>query len=181
MASPRITKVMREGIVENTLTAQFGKAKEALVKREQALANRAYHQQYKPVTIKAMEDLGDRFIEYSGTIRLNVGGRALDLTLDKSRPCHKGANWSSSRFVPDAKLTADIEKYLDDAGDHNKLATQARVQLTAVLESVQSFKKLRAVWPQGVKFYDMYDVDTETKSSVPAVVVTELNKALGIK
>lgn len=49
-----------------------------------------------------------------------------------------------------------------------------------MLESVQSFKKLRAVWPQGEKFYDMYDVDSE-KTGVPSTVVSELNKILGIK
>lgn len=181
MASPRITKAMREGIVRNTINEQFKAEREAIAKREHKLADRIYNQQYTKKQVDTMKELGSKFVDFSGAVFVNINGKSINLSFGgaDSRGVHKNASWS--RYAPDAKLAAEVESYIDDKVELDGKVQKAEIALMAMLESVQSFKKLRAVWPQGEKFYDMYDVDSETKAGVPAVVVTELNNLLGIK
>lgn len=201
MASPRITKTMREGIVKNVITYTFKKEVAALSKREATLASIAYNATYTKAQVDAMKSLGNAFVEQSNAIVVNACGQRHSLFFGGAlsaipyynqgevgsvlRELGKGAD--EYRFVArrgdytiKPSLGAEIVELAQDQTDLHERAKQAAVSLMAVLESVQSFKKLRAVWPQGEKFYDMYDVDSETKSGVPAVVITDLNKMLGI-
>lgn len=182
---------MREGIVANAIEHTFKKDREALKKLEISLAKAVYNELYDAPTQKMMNTLGEKFLERDCDIHVNVNGQRHRLYFDGER--NVGCvGWKEreqrlmmrhqahSPFVPSKKLGEDILEFADKTKDQGEREKQATIQLSAMLESVMSFKKLRAVWPQGEKFYDMYDVDSETKSGVPAVVVTELNKLLGL-
>lgn len=181
MASPRITQTMRSRIVKDTIDSQFKSERESLKKREHALADATYNEEYSVKQREAMKELGDKFVETSMGIHVNANGKVAILAFPEPTPRYVRKNASWSRYAPKPPLTTKIEAFLEDEADFRSRSSKAEIALMAMLESVQSFKKLRAVWPQGVKFYDMYDVDSETKAGVPAVVVTELNKLLGIK
>lgn len=178
MASPRITKVMREGIVKNTIEHTYNKEETALDEREYKLADKAYHVLYSKAQIAHMEALGERFINKNIVISVNLGG--LRNRLELKEPRFMEDSQYCNPVVADGKLREDIEKFFDDSKEHSEKVNRASVNLMAMLESVQSFKKLRAVWPEGEKFYDMYDVDSE-KPGVPAVIVQDINKMLGLK
>jgi len=187
MASPRITNTMRDGIIKNTIDATFTKERVALDKQERTLAAKAHKELYPPAIQKAFETLGELANRDDG-IRLNIRGMAIYLgygvTVDGSRirlPMGDKHTGYGFRFTPSQKLSDEIYEYVTLMEDLKSRIEKATVQLRATLESVQSFKKLRAVWPQGEKFYDMYDVDSETKADVPSVVIPELNKILNLK
>ena len=189
MASPRITKQIREQIVENTLDHTFKARKEKLVKEHAALAERAYKELYKPSLIKAMEELGEKFICKEDDIQLNMKGQRRRLNFNgnfsyrlsdiprvyKLMEKTQGQN----ALVPSDKLFDAIDSHFDAVKAFDTEHEKASVNLSAMLESVQTFKKLRAIWPEGEKFYDMYDVDSE-KPGVPAIFVSDLNKMLGL-
>lgn len=195
MASPRITRTMREGIVENTINHQFAKETAAIIKRHATLADRAYKMLYPKAKVAAMEGLGEDFVRKSADIRVIVGGRyetlyfaggsnycntphLSSLRVDKQE--HRFVSRDNSIII-EGKDRSDYDALHNDTKDLMERMSRAAISLIAVLESVQSFKKLRAVWAEGEKFYDMYDVDSESKASVPAVVITDLNKMLGLK
>lgn len=188
MASPRITKVMREGIVANTIAHTFKKQREDAAKEHARLALKAYKEQYTPAQIKAMDNLGERFIETEFKIYLNLNGLRRQLYFGgkervNSMKEHVSKMMEHNQYnkplVPSDALRMEIEAFLDRESDLNETIGKAEVNLMAMLESVQSFKKLRAIWPEGEKFYDMYDVDSE-KPGVPAVFVADINKMLGL-
>lgn len=79
MASPTITKEMREKIVQNMSKYIFGKEEAALVKRTSKLAIAAYNEKYDAKTRKAMEALGKDYIQRDYDIDLNINGMAVRL------------------------------------------------------------------------------------------------------
>lgn len=188
MASPRITKVMREGIVANTIAHTFKKQREDAAKEHARLALKAYKEQYTPAQIKAMENLGKRFIGEECKIFLNLNGLRRQLYFSGKDRVAKASElvyklMEESQYnkplVPSDALRLEIEAFLDKESDLNETISKAEVNLMAMLDSVQTFKKLRSIWPEGEKFYDMYDVDSE-KPGVPAVFVADINKMLGL-
>lgn len=189
MASPRITQSMRSKIVTNALDFTFKKDREALAKRENKLADQAYKDVYTDKERKAMKELGSKFVDQYDALYINVNGKRISLhfgpevTIPKERErrfCAKNNYGYNTPSTPSQSIVDDVEQWIEDTADLQRRETQANIQLSAMLESVVSFKKLRVVWPQGEQFYDMYDVDSETKAGVPAVVVTEINKLLGL-
>lgn len=180
MASPRITNTMRQGIVKNTIDHTFKKERDAIDRRESELALLAYNEKYTALERKCFESCPDLFGVSNG-MHLNIRGMSISIGFgkDTQKPVAESHTWGN-RFTPSTKLSDAVYELTNDREDLKKRVREAEVQLMAVLESVQSFKKLRAVWPQGEKFYDMYDVDYE-KAGVPSIVVSELNKVLGIK
>jgi len=186
MASPRITNTMRDGIVNNTLEHTFKKERDALLKAEGKLARLAYNEMYDLPTRKAFAQLPQGIFAVSSDICLNIRGMSVTLSFGKAADGSRtelpvGDNHGyRNRLTPSVPLSDQCYTYVMDNEDLKKRMREAEVQLRAMLESVQSFKKLRAVWPQGEKFYDMYDVDSE-KTGVPSVVVTQLNKILNLK
>jgi hypothetical protein len=188
MASPRITKVMREGIVANTIVHTFKQQREALEKEHVKLAEKAYKEQYTPSQIKAMDNLGERFIDKECKIHLNLNGLRRQLYFGGKDKTHNTKDLTyklmenqqyHKPLVPSDGLRQQVEDLLDKISDLDQTIARAEANLLAMLESVQSFKKLRAIWPEGEKFYDMYDVDSE-KAGVPAVFVADINKMLGL-
>jgi len=186
MASPRITNTMRDGIVKNTLEHTFKKEQDALLKAEGKLARLAYNEMYDATTRKAFATLPAGIFSGAGDICLNIRGMAVSLSFgrqpDGSRTtlCVGSDHGFRNRLTPSDPISDHCYEYITKGEDLRKRMREAEIQLRAMLESVQSFKKLRAVWPQGEKFYDMYDVDSE-KTGVPSVVVTQLNKILNLK
>lgn len=94
------------------------------------------------------------------------------------------AYWTRFTIKRDSKAKS---KFCDDVlaaeADEEKLKSaidEASTKLMSLLESVQTFKKLRAIWPEGAQFYDQYDVDHTLTPKVPAVIITDINKSLGI-
>ncbi len=180
MASPRITKSMREGIVKNALEHTFGKAEEKIKEDFRKLADKAYNEKYSKAQQKLMVELGEEFLAKNDRIFVNIRGERHALSMSEERLTDRQSNWHDKAFVPSNKLSDDIYDLLQEKDTLKEKMNQADIQLSAMLETVVSFKKLRAVWPQGEKFFDMYDVDSESKPGVPAVVITELNKVLGL-
>ncbi len=197
MASPTITKDMREKIVANMSKHIFGKEEAALVVRTAKIAERAYKEKYSDATRRKMEDLGKDFVGRSDDIVMNVNGLSIELSFNGysrlyGRCIGSGketvyrfvskdhGSYRDIKHVASAALAADVMALMDDIKNFSDRVCQAEIQTLAVLESVRTFKKLRAVWPQGEKFYDMYDVDSE-KPGVPSIVITDLNKMLGLK
>lgn len=194
MASPTITKEMREKIVENMTKHIFGKEEAALVKRTAKLALAAYNEEHSPKVRKMMKDLGENYVASNTAINLNIRGMHIWLSFNgcsslygsvigdgQEDVCRYGtkSRYGRTPFAPSASLSDEISELMDDLKDFSDRVRKAGAQTLAVLESVRTFKKLRAVWPQGEKFYDMYDVDSE-KPGVPAIVITDLNKMLGL-
>lgn len=181
MASPRITKAMREDITQRAVGSTFRKEAEALQKEENSLAERLYKEVYSPQERKHMEALGSRFIDTADRIRGNIRGQKITLHFGATKLVDQDNKmFHMTPPTPSQALSDDIYDFMERHKTYKDKRSKAEQQLEAMLETVVSFNKLRAVWPQGEKFYDMYDVDSE-KPGVPALLVTELNAILGLK
>ena len=84
-----------------------------------------------------------------------------------------GNRWRAPKGLSDVTF-----EFMQKQEDFKKEVERTRIMLNSLIESVSSFKKLRSVWPEGEIFYNIYDVDTETKPNVPAPIIAELNKIL---
>lgn len=220
MASPRITKEMRENITANAIRHRFTDDVYKLSVSECSLAERAYHIVFSNKDIEAMEQLGRGIIRPRKTIALRVSGEQRTMCFNgqlvvdsnkKAKLRFSGIDFDTSHddveFLMPERISSyssdDHEAYWErftinrdnkakskfcddvlgyDAERDNLMSSisETETKLSSLLESVQTFKKLRAIWPEGAQFYDQYDVDHTLTPKVPAVIITDINKSLGI-
>lgn len=87
----------------------------------------------------------------------------------KARPTYTADHEFSKRFLSLQNQIENSEKQIRDL----------RQEIMAILNSCATLKKLQEIWPESVNFLDGIQVDI-TKTNLPAVVVEDLNKKLGI-
>ncbi|OCG77846.1 Nmad5 family putative nucleotide modification protein [Gilliamella sp. Occ4-3] len=87
----------------------------------------------------------------------------------KEYPVYTANHEFSKRFL---SLQNQLEKL---TGQKNNL----EYEIMAILNSCATLKKLQEIWPESVNFLDGIQVNV-IKANLPAVVVEDLNKKLGI-
>ncbi len=176
MSSPRISKDMREKIVKNAIDERFAKARKELKDIEERLFEDCYNEAYPKPLQKKLQELGEEFICKNDSFVMPFTNVKISHSVDHLTARNTSFHlfrrgWVPSDALRDRSLEFDAKK-----GELRSEIMKAEATLMGVLESVTTFKKLRAVWPNGAKFYDMYDVDHTVKPKVPALVISDLNK-----
>ena len=87
----------------------------------------------------------------------------------KERPTYTADHEFSKRFLSLQNQIENSEKQIRDL----------RQEIMAILNSCATLKKLQEIWPESVNFLDGIQASV-IKSNLPAVVVEDLNKKLGI-
>lgn len=80
----------------------------------------------------------------------------------------------------DQKLIDRCRAWQGDCEDLKAEQEKVSGTLTAMLQSMQTYARLEADWPEGKRFYQSLPVDFPFNHQVPAVQVKELNALLGL-
>lgn len=89
------------------------------------------------------------------------------LCLEKT-PTYQGDHEFSKRYLELQNKLDDLLKQKDDL----------HAEITAILNSCTTVKKLQQIWAESVNFMD--NIVTVPTNTLPAIVVADLNKKLGI-
>jgi len=174
----RLTKQLREKMLETVLDHAFSeKQKQANV--ELYAAGDALYMNYHGEYLKTMQKLPASFLYRQGRMRTNIGGQRHDVFLSEQKPMSYESNNSCLVFEADNPVAIAWLKASDkvkDMADQRKAMSR---EVNAVLESVQTFKKLWEVWPQSKSILEKFE-EKPSIAILPAVQVTRLNKVLGL-
>lgn len=184
----RLNSTMKNEIINKALSHAFDKRFAVLLKEEQALSKAFWLQKFgkaklahaialgKPFALVCQNIYGNK--EPNGvSVRFNVGGHALMLR------CLLPVTARSTLedvVITDEALIARCRLWQDAILALSNEQQKVTGTLTGMLQGISTYASLEKNWPQGKAFYKHLPVAYPFRHQVPAVLVDELNTALGI-
>ena len=178
----RLTKQLRESMRYTMLNHAFNAKQDAAEKAKIMIGEQIYNDIYGPYLI-AMESLPRGFLEKSRHIYISIGGQVHMAYLNESRLIGNGhgSKWNGGAklYVGDEPVAQAFLKAVKDVDDIKSQRESMSREVTAVLDSVHTFKKLWEVWPESKSLLEEFE-QKPTIAILPAVQVHRLNAALGL-
>jgi hypothetical protein len=188
----KLSNQLRDKIITDVVEMTTGKAKKALDKRSEALAIQLYNALYSKATRDAMAKLPRGFMPEDRCLKFNLGGMNIQITAEKALRVpyapqatddNMGGNYRNScqrlGNINNEELQAKYLTLHEENEAHkthvNKVANETR----ALLYSLHTYPQLVKTWPEGKKFYEKY-APKDGDSQLPALLIADLNKTLGI-
>lgn len=165
--------------MRNTVLDHAFKAKTEAAKKELILAGDALYMAHHGEHLKTMQKLPPEFLYASRYMDSNIGGQRHQVKLSEVKLMSYKSN--CSRIVFEASDTAAIA-YLQANDKVNDIESQRETmsnKVTAILESVRTFKKLWEVWPEAKPLLEKFE-DKPTVALLPAIQFDQINTELGL-
>lgn len=178
----RLTNSTRDSIVADVMQATFKKEQEAFKKEENALALRLYNHVVAADVQKTAKKLPPGWIQFDSCLRFNLNGMDVRLDLiDKKGvpvPCDRH---SCQRLgnIADDELRDSFLDYRKRFDEYEARRAKTRTAVGQLVYGLHTYKQLCEAWPDGKKFYQAYKPKTED-SNLPAIIVDDVNKMLGL-
>lgn len=189
----RLNNDMRAEVVRRAIEHAFGKREKDLTERNNKLAHFAMIESFGAATLKLAGKLGKPWVNVcednwgakspNGVpTNFRVGPFGKTIALLVKDPVPIGARHDISKYfkVGDPNLVKEIEQLMDDYEALKAEKTKAISTLNALLGSFAAYSTLEKGWPEGKPFYKHIPKDYPFRHQVPAVLVSDLNKTLGI-
>lgn len=81
--------------------------------------------------------------------------------------------------IKNQKLSESLLKFLDEREKFDKEYSETKQKLESFLNNFTTLNQVIKEWPEGEPFYRKW-LETSTKRNVPMIIVSDLNKALGL-
>lgn len=173
-----LTKAVRENMRKTVLDHAFKEREDAaqaeLVAAGEALYM-AHHEQYLPIMAQLPKD----FLYGSKRMDASIGGQSHHIVFEERKPM---SYQSSNGYIPfDANdpvaiaYLQSVRKVDDIKNERNTM----RNKVTAILESVRTFKKLWEVWPEAKLLLEKFE-DKPPVAYLPAIQFDQINAQLGL-
>lgn len=177
----RLTKQLREAMLDSILSHAFGEKRADTLKIKNICAEKVYSDIYGKHLI-AMESLPKGFLAKSSIFYISIAGRSHIVRLSESRLIgnkHDNSYYKAKLYAGDEAIAIEYQKAVDACDDLETQRKQMSREITPVLESVHTFKKLWEVWPESKSLLEKFEAKPAI-AILPAVQVNKLNVALGL-
>lgn len=187
----RLNGEMKNEVIQKALDHAFAKRKKDLHTRGCAISRAAWLSIYGPAKLKHALALGEPFtwVDKDRYHKKNVDGVSINWTFGFKTialpthmplPAHGYFNDSKDTRVKDEGLIADATAWQDDVTALQAEEQKVMATLNAMLARITTYPSLEKNWPAGSPFYKHLPKKYPFRHQVPAVLVSELNAALGI-
>lgn len=175
----RLTNNLRERMAQSVLNNAF-EAKQKEAERDLHLAGDKFHTDIYGAHLKAMQSLPNGWLPMNLRIRIAIAGQNHDVTFSEPRITGERHHYCRPKlYVGDEPIALEYLKAVDVVEDIKKQRNSMKHEVEAILNSVQTFKKLWTVWPASKSILEKF----ETKPVVallPAIQFDKVNAALGL-
>ncbi len=178
----KLTKAIREEIIEEASEGLFAKEWDLLRKRRNALADATFNKHIAtPAQYTVMRKLPSSFFNTSNELRCyfaseaGVNEECADLELSQERRFPAFASKYARPVFVDSDAYDEFLSIKNAENALRKKRDEIVKQITQVVLSVNTAKRLLEIWPEGAKFIPPEVTPT---SGVPMVLVSGLNAAL---
>jgi len=187
----RLSNQLRDTIIQEVVETTTKKEAEALKKREQAFAMQCYNHVFSKTIRDRMEGLPRGFLPEDKCLRFNLLGMNIQLNVSEAvrvpyRVDAGDGELSSYRNgcqrlgnIADEALAEKFKTLHADKEAHKERVNKIARETKALLYSLHTYPQLEKTWPEGKKFYSKY-APKNGESQLPAVLISELNKTLGL-
>lgn len=191
----RLNSVMKAQVIQKALEHAFKAREDALIKEQHALSRLFWLDRFGKAKLAHAKALGPPFTT-DGTkdrygneapngilTRWNVGGQTVDLLCLMPLNINCGledGNRNSFCRIMDEKLVERCRIYQDAIVAFQAERQKVDGTLTGMLSNISTYNSLEKNWPQGNKFYKHLPKAFPFRHQVPAVLINELNAALGV-
>lgn len=187
----RLNAAMKQEVIDAAMKHGYDERRKALIKRENALARLAWIACFGEAAIKHARALGPAFVlegvdRYGQQLPEGVpvtytfNGYSFNLRTLLPIPVHGGFSDHKYLRIKDAKLEAAVRELYDVMQTFEAERVKTLNTLSAMLQRITTYPSLEKNWPAGVKFYKHLPKKYPFRHQVPAVMVDQLNAALGI-
>jgi len=173
----RLTVSAREAIVHKALDKRFQDQINETKSQENLLALKCYNAVFDEKTLKSVKAVPEKWFCMDGCLRFNIGGLDLRLSVTENMPVPYQRHCEKLGVITGEladEVTAFVHKKKDEQDNRSKIFRN----LEALLASVNTFKQLSEVWPEGKAYYE--DMIDKPKLQLPAIRFDEINAALGL-
>ena len=178
----RLTKQLREAMLDAILSHAFDAKQQAAKQAKITAGEQVYQDIYAPHLV-AMESLPKGFLPKSSAFYIAIAGQKHAVECSESRLIgrHHGDRYyeGAKLYVGDEDVAKKFMAAVEHCRDLKAQREQMSREITPVLESVHTFKKLWEVWPESKTLLDKFEVKPAI-AILPAVQVDKLNVALGL-
>lgn len=197
----RLNSAMKDQVIKKAIAHAFDKREAVLLKEEHAIAKALFVHAFGARAISLVKQLGEPFVYanmdgygnekntgttttwYVGGQHVNV--RLLDIPVpqrfgERLRRDHGKKNPFSVSMEKNATLVERCRAWQDACVTLMKEMEKVKTTLGTMLQSISTYKSLEKNWPEGKPFYKHLPKEFPFRHQVPANLVSELNKALGV-
>lgn len=178
----RLTKTLREAMLKTIISHAFD-AKEKTASQAKIIAGEKIYQDVYENSLIAMESLPKGFLPKSSYIYIAIGGRQHIVYFSESRLVgarHSDRHGERAKlYSGDEQVALDYLKTVDTCDDISKQKDSMSKEISALLESIHTFKKLWEVWPESRSLLEKFE-EKPAIAILPAIQVNKLNAALGL-
>lgn len=188
----RLNTEMKEQVVKKALSHAFDKRQATALKEEHALSRLFWLKAFGSRALAAAKVLGEPFVfvckdNYNKarpegvSVTWNVGGQHVALRSTMPLPTilthgHRDKNL----VIKDELLVNRCRNWQNDSEMLRTEYQKVQGTLIGMLQNISTYKSLETNWPEGKPFYKHLPAAFPHRHQVPAVLVNELNKALGL-
>lgn len=189
MASRALTNLIRQEIVDDLTKRKFGDVKAVFIDRKYVLAFKVYDELYSKDKQEKMNALPDGWLPLCSNVHIQIQDRqhTYDYLYFSGATDANGGRVEKRRTNTGSKcliVTADSpigQEYLELMAEYKefeKTVFDAKVKANAIVESVNTTKQLKEVWPEITPFVEKYE--TVEIQTLPDVTREDLNKVFGL-
>jgi hypothetical protein len=179
MSEQRLSKSLREHIVEQLLHKKFDAAEQALEAREASLALEVYNDIYPSYVQEQMNALPEGWLAESTVLAVTFNGQydRFDLSKPGKRFLACTDSYTAKRYECTHALTKVRDRIKRDGEALKQSRRELRSKLLGTLESFRTVKKLVAEWPEVIPYIPAW---TPTQTTALAVPIATLNMPVGL-
>lgn len=195
---PRLTNEMRLEIAKKAMADTRAKTAAELRERQDRLARAGHAKLFDAKLVKEVMKLPKEWRRMDGCLKFNADGWQVQFNLLDPRDHTKlnyeeraNKDWqlpvplghSSSQYSCNplgsitGELATEMQKCATDIKTFKENGDEGTKMVKQMLGMVNTIKRLKEVWPEGIEFYQEYDVP---ETQLPAVRMDEINALLGI-
>lgn len=185
MAYAKLTKALREKIIENAVRGAYQGEDDAIDCRRKAASLTLYRVVVTEEQEKLMKKLPHGFFNLEeGQTRVHFlrddGGRKASFDADFGNGVRLPANCSGySRIEVESSETEALFEAIENADNAlREKRSSLRTQVSSVVNSASSIPRLIEIWPEGKQFIPEWALVSFQNPNVPAVITSALNSLL---
>ena len=175
----RLTKGLRERMARCVLSNAFG-AKEKEAEQALRLAGDNIYADIYGSHLKAMQSLPKDWLPMNWYVRIAIAGQNHEVYFSEKRITGIDQHYYRPKlYVGDEAVCIDFLKAIAVRDDVKKNRQAMEREVEAILNSVQTFKKLWEVWPASKSILEKFE-SKPTLAMLPAIQFDKVNAALGL-
>jgi hypothetical protein len=157
----------------------FQKQVDDIKKRENVIALRCYNTVFSAADRAKANSLPQEWLRDDDCLRFNVNGMHISLDIKEPLRVPPREGYCHQLGVITGDLADQVMEVVNAKEKMREDHAQIRAKLDALLDSCTTTRLLETTWPEGKPFYGyLIDAEKEEKAGLPAVLISDINKAL---